>query len=77
MSELKPTGAFKKMYKKVKKNPRWQPIFNGQVPFERDERSPWNYVVDHFLQDLPLPDYLKLESTSKNQSPRQLWFYWS
>ena len=21
--------------------------------------------------------YLKLESTSKNQSPRQLWFYWS
>lgn len=32
-------------------------IFNGQVPFEHDERSPWDYVVDHFLQDLPLPDY--------------------
>lgn len=73
MSELKPTSAFKKMYKKVKKNPRWQPIFNGQVPFEHDERSPWDYVVDHFLQDLPLPDYFyEHPITLSNQQKKEL-----
>lgn len=57
MSELKPIVAFKKMYKKVKKNPRWQPIFftMGMDKFPLNMMN--DYVVDHFLQDLPLPDY--------------------
>lgn len=61
------------MYKKVKKNPRWQPILNGRVPFEHDERSPWDYVVDHFLQDLPLPDYFyEHPITLSNQQKKEL-----
>lgn len=57
MSKLFYTHHFKKQYKKVRKNQRWLPIFQGPVPFEKDERSPWHYVIDCFVNDQPVPSY--------------------
>lgn len=58
MSDVLFTSVFKKHYKKVKKNPRWNPIFNKEVPFEDElHRSPWDYVMDCFYNDLQIPDY--------------------
>lgn len=58
MSDVLFTSAFKKSYKKIKKNPRWKPIFKGEVPFEdKLHRSPWDYVLDCFYDDIPIPEY--------------------
>ena len=57
MSEIKFTNTFKKQYKKVKKNPRWKPIFLGTTPFKENNCSPWDYVMNCFLKDLPVPKY--------------------
>ena len=57
MSKVIPTNHFKKQRKKVKKNPRWHSIFHGEVPFPDDHRSPWEYVINCFLNDEPIPDY--------------------
>ncbi|MBM6754851.1 replication associated protein [Lactobacillus alvi] len=57
MSEVIPTSHFKKQWKKVMKNPRWHNIFHGEVPFTDDHRSPWEYVINCFLNDEKIPDY--------------------
>lgn len=57
MSEVIPTNHFKKQRKKVMKNPRWHNIFHGEVPFTDDHRSPWEYVINCFLNDEKIPDY--------------------
>ena len=54
MSKVVPTNKFKKQRKKVKKDARWNRIFNGKVPFENDDRSPWEYVIDCFINDEPI-----------------------
>jgi mRNA-degrading endonuclease YafQ of YafQ-DinJ toxin-antitoxin module len=41
----------------VKKDPRWQPIFNRSVSFTADQRSAWQYVIDCLINDQPLPSY--------------------
>jgi len=50
-------SQFKTQFKHVRKDPRWQPIFHGTVPFDEQKRSPWDYVIDCFMQRQPLPDY--------------------
>lgn len=57
MSKVIPTTRFKRHYKKVKKNSRWKNIFSGKVPFKNDNRSPWKFVMDCFLNDEKIPDY--------------------
>lgn len=58
MSDVLFTSTFKKSYKKVRRNPRWKPIFDGEVPFEDEQhRSPWNYVLDCFYEDISIPNY--------------------
>lgn len=39
MSKVFPTSRFKKQYKKVKKDLRWNSIFNGKVPFTNDKKK--------------------------------------
>ena len=55
MSEVIPTSSFKKQFKKVKNNPRWKKIFNGNLPFSN--KSSWDYVISSFLNDTELPGY--------------------
>lgn len=55
--EIKLTSQFKKQYKKVKKDPRWQPIFNHHVSFANDQRSPWKYVLDCLIEEQTIPNY--------------------
>lgn len=50
MSKVIPTNYFKKQRKKVMKNPRWDSIFNGEVPFPNDKRSPWKFIIDCFFK---------------------------
>lgn len=58
MSEVAPTSEFKKEYKAVRKDPRWRPIFTKEVPFKDPKhRCPWDYVLDCFYNDQPLPPY--------------------
>lgn len=51
------TANFKRQYKKVRKNRRWQPMFDGVVPLEGQNRSAWDYILDSFEKRIPLPDY--------------------
>ena len=46
-----------KQRKKLKKNPRWHSIFYGEVPFPDDHRSPWEYIINCFLNDDKIPEY--------------------
>ncbi|MCH3904306.1 MAG: replication associated protein [Lactobacillus sp.] len=55
MSKVIPTNHFKKQYKKVKKDSRWLPIFKGTVPFDDKRRSPWEYIIECFLEDKEIP----------------------
>jgi mRNA-degrading endonuclease YafQ of YafQ-DinJ toxin-antitoxin module len=57
MSKIIPTNRFKKQRKKVIKNPRWHNIFYGEVPFSDDHSSPWEYVIQCFLNDEKIPAY--------------------
>ena len=57
MSKVFPTSRFKKQYKKVKKDPRWNSIFNGKVPFTDDNRSAWEYIMDCFINNKKIPKY--------------------
>lgn len=77
MSKVIPTNYFKKQRKKVKKNPRWHSIFHGAVPFPDDHRSPWEYVINCFLNDEPIPDYfyehsITLTAQQKSQIKNRL-----
>ena len=77
MSKVIPTNHFKKQRKKVKKNPRWHSIFHGEVPFPDDHRSPWEYVINCFLNDEPIPDYfyehsITLTAQQKSQIKNRL-----
>lgn len=77
MSKVIPTNYFKKQRKKVKKNPRWHSIFHGEVPFPDDHRSPWEYVINYFLNDEPIPDYfyehsITLTAQQKSQIKNRL-----
>ena len=77
MSKVIPTNHFKKQRKKVKKNPRWHSIFHGAVPFPDDHRSPWEYVINCFLNDKPIPDYfyehsITLTAQQKSQIKNRL-----
>lgn len=77
MSKVIPTNYFKKQRKKVKKNPRWHSIFHGEVPFPDDHRSPWEYVINCFLNDEPIPDYfyehsITLTAQQKSQIKNRL-----
>lgn len=71
MSSIIPTNHFKKQHKKVKKNPRWHAIFEGKVPFDRDDRSPWEYVIDCLLDDQPIPKYFYEHSITLTNQQRQ------
>lgn len=58
MSKIAVTSRFKKEYKAVRKNARWRPIFQKEVSFaDAKHRSTWDYVLDCFYQDRPLPAY--------------------
>lgn len=77
MSKVIPTNHFKKQRKKVKKNPRSHSIFHGEVPFPDDHRSPWEYVINCFLNDEPIPDYfyehsITLTAQQKSQIKNRL-----
>lgn len=77
MSKVIPTNHFKKQRKKVKKNSRWHSIFHGEVPFPDDHRSPWEYVINCFLNDEPIPDYfyehsITLTAQQKSQIKNRL-----
>lgn len=77
MSKVIPTNHFKKQRKKVKKNYRWYSIFHGEVPFPDDHRSPWEYVINCFLNDEPIPDYfyehsITLTAQQKSQIKNRL-----
>jgi len=63
------TANFKRQYKKARKNPRWRPIFEGQVPFDEKKRSPWSYIRDSFVNRVPLPAYFYVHSL---HVPREL-----
>ena len=77
MSKVIPTNHFKKQHKKVKKNPRWHSIFHGEVPFPDDHRSPWEYVINCFLNDEPIPDYFYEHSiTLTAQQKAKLRIVW-
>ncbi|RVU71509.1 MULTISPECIES: replication associated protein [Lactobacillus] len=71
MSKIIPTSRFKKQRKKVKKNPRWHNIFYGEVPFEDDHRSPWQYIIECFLNDDPIPDYFYEHPITLTKRQRQ------
>lgn len=48
------THRFKKHFKKVSKNPRWQTIFNeGATSFQ----SPWEFVIQCFITGEKIPAY--------------------
>ncbi len=51
------TANFKRQYKKVRKSSRWQPIFEGNLPFDGKNRSAWRYILDSFEERNPLPEY--------------------
>lgn len=75
MSKIVPTSKFKKQFKKVRKNPRWHNIFYGSLPFNK--LSPWEYVVDCFLNDQPLDDYfyehpITLNNKQKKEIKKEL-----
>ena len=77
MSKGIPTNHFQKQRKTVKKNPRWHSIFHGEVPFPDDHRSPWEYVINCFLNDEPIPDYfyehsITLTAQQKSQIKNRL-----
>ena len=77
MSKIITTNHFKKQRKKVKKNPRWHSIFHGEVPFPDYHRSPWEYVINCFLNDEPIPDYfyehsITLTAQQKSQIKNRL-----
>ena len=57
MSKILPTSKFKRQYKRVRKDTRWNRIFNGTVPFEDSRLSPWQYIINCFLEDLEIPKY--------------------
>lgn len=68
MSDVVFTTGFKRSYKKVRKNPRWNRIFNQEVPFQDEKhRSPWDYVLDCFYADLPIPKYFYEHSITLSQ----------
>lgn len=71
MSKVVPTNRFKKQYKKVKKNSRWHNIFHGEVPFEEDHRSPWEYVINCFLTDKKIPEYFYEHPITLTKQQRQ------
>lgn len=71
MSKVIPINKFKKQYKKVKKNPRWNNIFNGKVPFKNDNRSPWRYIIDCFLADEKIPDYFYEHPITLSQNQKK------
>lgn len=50
-------SRFKTQFKIVRRDSRWKPIFQGIVPFDEQNRSPWDYVIDCFIQRQPLPEY--------------------
>lgn len=51
------TKNFKRQYKKIRRDPRWRPIFEGHVPFDSQGRSPWAYIRDSFVDRQQLPEY--------------------
>ncbi len=69
MSKIVPTSKFKKQFKKVKKNPRWRKIFYGSLPF--DNYSPWQYVINCFINDQPLDDYFYEHSITLNNKQKK------
>ncbi|WP_055679941.1 type II toxin-antitoxin system YafQ family toxin [Secundilactobacillus kimchicus] len=50
------TGRFKREYKRVKRDSRWNPVFNERLPFD-DKRSPWQYVIACLIYGKEIPDY--------------------
>ncbi|TSO26638.1 replication associated protein [Lactobacillus sp. LL6] len=71
MSKILPVNKFKKQYKKVKNNPRWNKIFNGTVPFSNDNGSPWEYVMECFLKDEQIDSYFYEHPITLTQKQRQ------
>lgn len=65
------TALFHKQFKKVKRNPRWKPVFQGQVPFLSQKISPWQFVISCFFQQAPLPDYFYVHQLSISHKLKQ------
>ena len=58
MSDIKTTASFKRQYKRVRKDKSWRIVFNGTVPLKDAKgRSPWQYIVDCFINDKKIPKY--------------------
>lgn len=65
------SSEFKSQFKRVKKNPRWVPVFNGKVSFDEQGRSPWDYVMSCFIQRKKIPAYFYAHPLHIPQSLRQ------
>jgi len=54
---LFPTSQFKKHFKKVRRNSRWQAIFNKPSRYEGTSLPPWDFIRDCLLFNTPIPEY--------------------
>lgn len=54
---IKYTSGFKKSYKRVKRSPRWQPIFKKPSAYEGTELTSWRFVLECFENNTPIPKY--------------------
>lgn len=72
MSKVFPTSRFKKQYKKVKKDSRWNGIFNGKVPFMDDNRSAWEYIMDCFINNKKIPKYFYEHPITLSQQQKSI-----
>ncbi|WP_238333613.1 replication associated protein [Levilactobacillus zymae] len=71
------TALFHKQFKKVQKDPRWRPIFEGIAPLENNTLSAWDYVLVCFFERRPIPEYfypheLKISNKLKQQIKKRL-----
>lgn len=61
------------MFKKVKKNHRWRPIFNKPTAYAGSEKSSWDYIIDCFLNDYDIPTYFYPHKiTAGNDTKKQI-----
>lgn len=73
MSDVIRTSHFKSQFKKVKKDPRWRPIFQQPLRIMPSEnRSPWQSILDCFFDDTPIPAYFYSHSITLSTEQRQI-----
>ena len=51
------TNNFKKHFKKVRRNPRWFPIFTKPSRYDGTSLPPWDFVINCLIMGMPIPYY--------------------